>query len=314
MIHTHDNHMMNGRNLEIRIIFFILVLMILVSFSGCIGEEEKPQAKNLKSQEDTKQQEQFILVTSPSGGEVWEKGSTHDITWNSKNVNGRVQIRNDYQGYSGLIGYSEANTGRYTWKIGNDIQSRSDWHIVITWFNPNGADVIGMNEQHFTIKDAPIKSNWYDNIKVSLSSTSLTYRVKGIKYSHEQQLIAKNGKIVLPEDALFEGDITLPEITITNVGSETTPDFSVNIAVATEIYSQGMTPGTLGELYDTSKQISLAPGESYTISSRMANTLYDHKIGDAYLLVWIGKGNSAGGFEPLKRFDYGVYVNKQWDI
>lgn len=279
-----------------RKLLFVLIFIILASFSGCIGEQENPQERNIKWKEEMKRQEQFIMVTSPNAGEVWQKGSTHEITWTSQNINGNVQIRIDRPGVSKNIASSAPNNGRYTWTIGNDVEPRSDWRVVITWYNPNGDNVWDTSDRPFTIVS---KANWYDNLRVSISDTSLTFRVKQVT------------PYVNPP--LYKGDITLPRITITNIGSETTPDFSVDVNIyRTFIQGVKMDPGAVGlfDYWDYKTQISLSSGESYTIPGKTITTTYLGQPGDAYLVVSAGKGSSSG-FEPLKHFDSKVYIYEQ---
>ena len=60
-----------------------------------------------------------ITLTSPSGGESWTVGSSHDITWSSTGagVNVRIQFSaNNGTDWSDVVG-STPNDGSYTWTI-----------------------------------------------------------------------------------------------------------------------------------------------------------------------------------------------------
>lgn len=65
-----------------------------------------------------------LAVTSPNGGEGWEMGSTHDITWTTTGSVGDVKIEfsaNNGSSWSTVIS-STANNGVYSWKV-PDIES-----------------------------------------------------------------------------------------------------------------------------------------------------------------------------------------------
>jgi hypothetical protein len=62
-----------------------------------------------------------ITITSPQGGESWEVGSNHKITWTSSDQVGDVKIEYsfDNQATWHTIISSTPNDGKYTWKIPN---------------------------------------------------------------------------------------------------------------------------------------------------------------------------------------------------
>ena len=63
-----------------------------------------------------------ITVTNPHGGEVWCKGHTYTITWNSSGITGPVGIKLFQNGSSlGYVAQNVSNTGHYSWTIGNII-------------------------------------------------------------------------------------------------------------------------------------------------------------------------------------------------
>jgi hypothetical protein len=66
-------------------------------------------------------QSQTITVTSPNGGENWDLGSTHSITWRSSGVSGNVNIHL-FNGthYVGVIKNNVAvSAGTLSWVVGN---------------------------------------------------------------------------------------------------------------------------------------------------------------------------------------------------
>jgi hypothetical protein len=74
-----------------------------------------------------------LALTSPVGGEVWEVGSSHQITWNSANVTGTIQIQ-PYLGDVPLtnIAGGAPNTGSYMWTIPGDFAPANNYRISIS--------------------------------------------------------------------------------------------------------------------------------------------------------------------------------------
>ena len=59
-----------------------------------------------------------ITVISPNGGEVWDVGTSHTITWSSQNVTGNVLIQLWVDGSADrLITASTANDGSFPWTV-----------------------------------------------------------------------------------------------------------------------------------------------------------------------------------------------------
>ncbi|MBN1949398.1 MAG: lamin tail domain-containing protein [Candidatus Cloacimonetes bacterium] len=72
-----------------------------------------------------------IIVTSPNGGEIWEQGSTHNITWASLNFTDNVKIELETVDRSREILIASApNTGSWPWNIPAG-QPVSDWYVII---------------------------------------------------------------------------------------------------------------------------------------------------------------------------------------
>jgi parallel beta-helix repeat protein/predicted outer membrane repeat protein len=60
----------------------------------------------------------IIAVSKPKGGEVWTGGSTHEIKWDSYNINGMVDIYySTNNGADWVKIESAANTGSYIWDL-----------------------------------------------------------------------------------------------------------------------------------------------------------------------------------------------------
>ena len=94
-----------------------------------------------------------VKVTSPGEGEVWEPGSTHEITWTSSNPplgTGLVTIEY-WDGTQWVTIVEEAeNDGSYIWELPDT--DMSDLKIRITITDPaTDKTVIGLSEGTFTI-------------------------------------------------------------------------------------------------------------------------------------------------------------------
>ncbi len=72
-----------------------------------------------------------ITVTSPNGGESWVQGTTHEITWQSTNVNGNVKITL-LGAQTHIIAENAENTGVYTWAIPTDQAVAQDYKIKVS--------------------------------------------------------------------------------------------------------------------------------------------------------------------------------------
>ncbi len=74
-----------------------------------------------------------VTVTSPNGGESWQVGTTHNITWTTTNAGSTVWI-GLYSGTSryATITSSTANDGSYPWSIPSNYSPRTNYRILVT--------------------------------------------------------------------------------------------------------------------------------------------------------------------------------------
>ena len=92
---------------------------------------------------------QQITITSPNGGENWQAGSTHDITW-TDNISPHVKI-DLYKGgdYLSTLSESTFSDGQFPWEIPMDITPGSDYKIKIT--SVADENVFDFSDNDFTI-------------------------------------------------------------------------------------------------------------------------------------------------------------------
>jgi len=70
---------------------------------------------------------QVITVTSPNGGETWQAGSSHNITWTSSCFSGNVKLEYSTNAGSSWITIiaSTSNSGTYSWSVPNTPSTNS---------------------------------------------------------------------------------------------------------------------------------------------------------------------------------------------
>ena len=90
-----------------------------------------------------------ITVTSPNGGESWQSGSSHSITW-TDNISGSVKIDLYKTGvfYSSITS-STLSDGTYGWDIPFDLPEGSDYKVLITSLDDPG--ISDFSDDNFTI-------------------------------------------------------------------------------------------------------------------------------------------------------------------
>jgi len=129
--------------------------------------------------------EPTITVTSPNGGEEWEQGSSHDITWTSYNFTDNVKIELEMiDRHREILVPSTENDGSWQWDIPED-QPEDDWYVIII-SNANDTDpwdasdepfsIISSNpEESITIISPNGGENWYQGNSYNITWTSSNY-------------------------------------------------------------------------------------------------------------------------------------------
>jgi hypothetical protein len=94
----------------------------------------------------------FITLGSPNGGEDWQAGSVHDITWTSSGTGGTVKI--DFSKDEGTtwapVSFSTPDDGTYSWTIPN--QPSTQCLVRVTDMDWDPADY---SDALFTISQSP---------------------------------------------------------------------------------------------------------------------------------------------------------------
>lgn len=103
----------------------------------------------------------YISVISPNGGEIWDKGTTHNINWKKEeNVGPYVKIQL-YKGgiLSNNISSYTPNNGSYNWTIPLSLESGNDYKIRIT----STSNVIYKDDSDNNFAIGPIYEDFNDN-------------------------------------------------------------------------------------------------------------------------------------------------------
>jgi hypothetical protein len=111
-----------------------------------------------------------ITVTSPNGGEIWQRGTSHNITWDSVgDVGSDVRIELHKSGSLNLkiIG-STSNNGSYNWTIPLDQTIDSDYVVKIT--STSNPAFFDESDDYFSINEisAILFEDTFPSLKIDL--------------------------------------------------------------------------------------------------------------------------------------------------
>ena len=98
-----------------------------------------------------------ITVTAPNGGESWEIGSSHNISWTSVNIGGGVTIQL-YQGtsYYATIASNTTNDGSYPWSIPSEYGETDNYRIKI--LDAGNSSIYDYSNSYFSLTLLPVAS------------------------------------------------------------------------------------------------------------------------------------------------------------
>jgi hypothetical protein len=127
-----------------------------------------------------------FVLNSPNGGETWEAGSVHKITWTANSTVQNVKL--EYSDNSGsadswtLIAASAPNNGTYNWTIPNILSSK----CVVRISDPSNSSLFDTSDEVFSITKGP---------EISLNRTYLNYGAltNGIVTDGQTFLVANTG-------------------------------------------------------------------------------------------------------------------------
>ncbi|MDD2230734.1 MAG: Ser-Thr-rich GPI-anchored membrane family protein [Candidatus Cloacimonetes bacterium] len=99
-----------------------------------------------------------ILLTSPNGGESWQTGTSHAVTWTVDNLTGNMKFElfraSSETAVATIISSIAASNGTFTWIIPSTITPAADYRVKISSLsNPNFYDY---SNAYFSITADPI--------------------------------------------------------------------------------------------------------------------------------------------------------------
>jgi hypothetical protein len=95
-----------------------------------------------------------LNVVQPNGGERWERGSSHDITWTSSGNIGNVKIELYCSGmYVSTIATDTLNDGLYEWTLASSLSPGPGYTIRVV--NNSDARASDFSDGQFTILGPP---------------------------------------------------------------------------------------------------------------------------------------------------------------
>ncbi|MBI5635121.1 MAG: hypothetical protein HZA15_16755 [Nitrospirae bacterium] len=218
-----------------------------------------------------------VRVTSPNGGESWNSGTVHPITWTTgasikpiSKVNLYYKI--DATGYKLITSFTGTNPGTYNWTVptvtANKLASKVKVELQYTGITAKGND---LNDANFTIKPAGAPS------QNSVAGESSEYLI--------QRVGATDTGIAVTEDAMSVADESLTTDNQTADGQMIVwaePDYNaVGIGMKSGNAAEALTGEYLTALY----------GEDL-ITLNLDRIL--HTIVDGHLTMTTDKGSYKG--------------------
>ncbi|MDA3814556.1 MAG: T9SS type A sorting domain-containing protein [Candidatus Cloacimonetes bacterium] len=137
--------------------------------------------------------EPTIIVVSPNGGEQWEQGSIHPITWTSMNFTGNIKIELEMVNREReVLVASTEDDGSWEWNIPID-QIIDDWYAIIISDAEDGDPWDDSNAAFSIIEPIPVTP--YTIYDIQYSSTGPS--------PHEGELVETSGVVTAKFENYF---------------------------------------------------------------------------------------------------------------
>jgi hypothetical protein len=154
-----------------------------------------------------------VIVTSPNGGEHWNRGTLHTITWVTNNISSNSNVAIDlYTNYGDLlinISNNEGNDGIYEWSIPTDLPTSDNMKVRI--YQSSVPSVYDESDGVFKINDDP--QHYLRITSPAGGETWQTGTVHGISWISGTSDNQENIALDLYKNGLFEQEI------VSNIGS-----------------------------------------------------------------------------------------------
>ena len=229
-------------------------------------------------------------VTAPNGGESWDAGTQHEITWTTTGSVTGVYIRLEKGGAQDTwLAYNTANDGSFTWNIPYGKTPGSDYRIGVYYFN--GVTWLGdTSDADFTISAGDFVTvtspnggeSWAAGTQHEITWTS-TGSVSNVYIRlekggvHDQWIV-----YATPNDGSYMWTVPYNGL---NIGS----DYRIGIYFYTGVTWPG----------DTSDANFTITGESVTVTAPNGGESWN--TGTAHDITWTTTGSVSGVYIRLEK-------------
>ncbi len=119
-----------------------------------------------------------LSVTSPNGGEQWQAGDTHDVTWNATDLTGTASIALYKAGAKVTdVGTASVTAGTFSWAIPRSTVAGTDYRVRVTL-----GTTVDESDANFTILEA-------DSPRIEVSPASLKFGASTLGASTQAQKV-----------------------------------------------------------------------------------------------------------------------------
>jgi len=231
-----------------------------------------------------------VTVTAPNGGESWQVGTTHHITWTVTNLTGSViiQLRRGAQNqeYLTLAQNIPATQGLFIWNIPTTVTAGSEYKIRIALATSAGTTLQDYSDGYFSITT---NGNTYSLTVVAPNGGETWLRGTAHEISWTSSNLTGNVRISLIRSVTDE-QITLAEsvpvdagVFVWNIPAEfpLATDYRVHIVWLTmlTIYVGDMSDGTFTVFADTPP-----PPATVTVVAPNGGEVWN--LGSAHTIQW----------------------------
>lgn len=245
---------------------------------------------------DTQPADSGITLTSPNGGENWNVGETHTITWSSGS-GGTLYIYL-YKGgdYSETIASSTANDGSFNWTIPSSLATSSNYGIVI--FSTENSDVYDLSNGDFTIT-APISHS----ITVTSPNGGETWmHGENRTFTWDSNNLGGSVKIDLYKSGSYDGTV------VSSTPNDGSFDWTILSSVtAGSDYKARVTSTTYPSVFDSSNSNFTIEGFSQSLTLTSPNGGESWTTGETKTISW--SSSNVGSSVKIELYKSGSRVS-----